>query len=142
MGPDPEHLGTRTPVLTGSGFAARVSRRHLLQRSAAALGGLAGVGLLDPSSVLGSAAAAPRPIPGGFDLNFNPVPINPFVHVLPPSVDFEMSTITDFNGVIGASETQGTANQGAYTFDCDMRFMRGAYIGLDRRLHNGSFGFI
>ena len=142
MGSGREHLDGRAQLSLRDGVARRFSRRQLLQRSAVALGGVAGLGLLDPSSVLGSAAAAPRPIPGGFDQNFNPVPSNPFIHVLPPSVDFEMSTITDFNGVIAASETQGTANQGAYTFDCDMRFMRGAYVGLDGRLHNGSFGFI
>ena len=122
-----------------------LSRRQLLHRGALAFGGVAGLGLLDPSRVLGSAVAAPRPIPGGFDLSFNPVPSDPFIHVLPPSVGFEMSSITDFNGVIGASETQGSA-QGSdgstYDFDCDMRFMRGVYVGLDRRLHNASFGFI
>jgi hypothetical protein len=126
-------------------LAARFSRRQLLQRSAVALGGVAGLGLLDPNSVLGSPAAAPRPIPGGFDLNFKPVRKDPFVHVLVPSVGYEMSTITDFNGAIGASETQGTArgsNGRKYSFDCDMRFMRGAYVGLDGRMHNGSFGFI
>ena len=89
--------------------------------------------------------AAPRPIPGGFDKSFNAVPSGAFVHVLPPSVGSEMSTITDFNGVVGASETQGTAHGSdgtAYSFDCDMRFMRGVYVGLDGRLHNASFGFI
>jgi hypothetical protein len=123
-----------------------LSRRQLLHRGALALGGVAGLGLLDPSVVFGSAAAAPRPIPGGLALpDFTPVPSDPFVHVLSPSVGSEMSTITDFNGVIGASETQGTA-QGSdgtpYSFDCDMRFMRGVYVGLDGRMHNGSFGFI
>jgi hypothetical protein len=122
--------------------ARRFSRRYLLERSAIALGSAAGLGLLDPSSVFASAVAAPRPIPGGLDLDFNPVPRDPFVHVLPPSVGFEMSTITDFDGVIGASETQGTANDGAFTFDCDMRFTRGAYVGLDGRLHDAAFGFI
>jgi hypothetical protein len=145
MGPDPEDLETRARLLPGGPFAARFSRRRLLQRSAVALGGLAGSRLLDPSSVFGSAAAAPRPVPGGFDLNFNLVPSDPFIHVLVPSVGFEMSTITDFNGVIAASETQGAA-QGSdgsqYSFDCDMRFMRGVYVGDDRRLHHGSFGFI
>lgn len=145
MGPNPEDLGTGPRSLAGSGFAARFSRRQLLQRSAVALGGMAGVGLLDPSLVFGSAVAAPRPIPGGFDQNFNIVPSGAFIHVLPPSVGFEMSTITDFNGVIGASETQGSA-QGSdgstYDFDCDMRFMRGVYVGRDGRKHNASFGFI
>jgi hypothetical protein len=145
MGPDPDDLAVSARLLAGNRFAARFSRREALRRSAVAVGGLAGLGLLDPSSVFGSATAAPRPIPGGFDLNFNLVPSDPFIHVLVPSVGFEMSTITDFNGVIGASETQGTA-QGSdgsrYSFDCDMRFMRGAYMGLDGRMHNGSFGFI
>ena len=56
-----------------------------------------------------------------------------------------MSTIGDFNGVIGGSEIRGTArgSDGTnYDFDTDMRFMRGVYVGLDGRLHNGSFGFI
>jgi hypothetical protein len=125
--------------------SASLSRRQLLRRSAVALGGLAGVGLLDPARVLGQPAGAPRPIPGGFDQNFNPVPSDPFIHVLPPGIGFEMSTITDFNGVVGGSEIRGTAHGSdgtAYDFDTDMRFMRGVYIGLDGRLRQGAFGFI
>jgi hypothetical protein len=53
-----------------------------------------------------------------------------------------MSSITDFNGVVGAAETQGTANRGAFNFDADMRFMQGLYVGTDGRLRQGSFGFI
>ena len=56
-----------------------------------------------------------------------------------------MSTITDFAGVVGGSETRGTAHGSdgsTYVFDCDMRFMQGAYVGLDDRPHIGSFGFI
>jgi hypothetical protein len=49
-----------------------------------------------------------------------------------------MSSITDFNGVIGGSQTRGTANNDAYSFDCDMRFMRGVYVGLDGRMRNAS----
>lgn len=116
-----------------------------MQRSAVALGGLAGVGLLDPTSVFGRPAVAPRPIPGGFDQNFNLVPNDAFLHLLPPGIGFEMSTITDFNGVIGGSETRGTARGSdgtTYSFDADMRFMRGVYVGFDGRVHHGSFGFI
>jgi hypothetical protein len=122
-----------------------VSRRQLLGRSAVALGGLAGLGLLDPARALGQTAGAPRPIPGGFDQNFNIVPSDPFIHVLPPGIGFEMSSITDFNGVVGGSEIRGTARGSdgtAYDFDTDMRFMRGVYIGLDGRLRHGAFGFI
>jgi hypothetical protein len=56
-----------------------------------------------------------------------------------------MSSITDFNGVVAGSETRGTAHGSdgtAYDFDTDMRFMRGAYVGLDGRLRQGAFGFI
>jgi len=145
MGPDPESVGTRGRPAAGTGIAARLSRRQVLRRGAVAFGGVAGLGLLDPSELFGSAFATPRPIPGGFDLNFNIVPSGAFIHVIPPSVGLEMSSITDFNGVIGGSETQGTARGSdgtRYSFDCDMRFMRGAYVGVDGRLHNGSFGFI
>jgi hypothetical protein len=125
--------------------AARISRRQLLQRSAVAAGGVAGLGLLDPSSVFGSPTGDPRPIPGGFDQNFNIVPSGAVLHVIPPGIGLEMSSITDFNGVIGGSETRGTAHGSdgtTYSFDCDMRFMRGVYLALDGRLRNGSFGFI
>jgi hypothetical protein len=67
------------------------------------------------------------------------------LHFSSPGIGFEMSTITDFLGFVGGSETQGVA-QGSdgtpYSFDCDMRFMQGVYIGLDGRVHKGSFGFI
>jgi hypothetical protein len=121
------------------------SRRQLLHRGAVAVGGLAGLGLLDPASVLARPISDPRPIPGGFDANFNPVPSDPLIHVLPPGIGFEMSTITDFKGVVGASEVRGTAhgNDGTtYDFDTDMRFMRGVYVGLDGRAREGAFGFI
>ena len=146
MGPDPEGLGIRARPLAGTRFAATFSRRQLLQRSAVALGGVAGLGLLDPTSVFGSVAAAPRPIPGGFKLpDFRIVPRGADLHILLPGIGFEMSTITDFNGVVGGSDTRGLAHDShgrRYSFDCDMRFMRGVYVGLDERLHNGSFGFI
>ena len=134
--------GGHTAVARVSGS---LSRRQLLGRGAAALGGIAGVGLLDPARALGQPTGEPRPIPGGFDQNFNPVPSDPFIHVLPPGIGFEMSSITDFNGVVGGSETRGTAHGSdgtTYDFDTDMRFMRGVYIGLDGRLRQGAFGFI
>jgi hypothetical protein len=143
MEPDRAHRGDQ--VSLGDAAAARFSRRQALQRGAFALGGVVGLGLLDPGLVLGSALAAPRPIPGGFDQNFNIVPSGAVLHVIPPGIGFEMSSITDFNGVIGGSQTRGTAHGGdgsAYSFDCDMRFMRGVYVGLDGRMHNASFGFI
>ena len=119
----------------------RFSRRQFLRGGAVAVGTLAGSGVF-AASAIGASGADPRPIPGGFDENFNPVPSNPFIHVLPPGIGFEMSTITDFNGVVAAADIQGTANNGAFLFDADMRFMEGLYVGTDGRLRQGAFGFI
>jgi hypothetical protein len=74
---------------------------------------VAGLGVL-MSAVLVTAALArgkpgdPKPIPGGFSLPaFAPVPSDPFIYVLPPLLPFEMSTIGDFDGTIGAADIQG-----------------------------------
>jgi hypothetical protein len=120
----------------------QLTRGQLLRRGAAAAGGLA---LLDPASVFARTSGSPNPIPGGFDPNFNPVPSDPFIHVLPPGAGFEMSTITDFKGVVGAADTQGSAHGSdgtPYDFDTDMRFMSGTYVDTSGRVRTGTFGFI
>ncbi|MGN6870821.1 MAG: hypothetical protein ACTHMY_20705 [Solirubrobacteraceae bacterium] len=127
-------------------MGSEFSRRQLLQRGAGAVGGIAALGALGPSAAFASGTAAPRPIPGGLRLSdFSFVPSDADFHFLLPGITFEMSTITDFAGVVGGSETRGTAhgNDGStHVFDCDMRFMEGLYVGLDGRQHIGSFGFI
>ena len=121
------------------------SRGQFLRRGALAAGGLA---LLDPAAAFARTAGDPKPIPGGFLItptSFDLVTSNPTVHVLPPALGFEMSTIGDFSGVVGAAELQGTAHDShgrVYGFDTDMRFMQGMYIGEDGRLRKGSFGFV
>jgi hypothetical protein len=125
-------------------LATGLSRAQFMRRAAVAAGGVAGYGLLAPQ-LAQAANSAPRPIPGGLDGTFTPVPSDPFVHVLPPAVGFEMSTITDFNGLVAAAEMQGTAHgsDGShYTFDAGMRFMQGVYVGMDGRHRQGAFGFI
>jgi hypothetical protein len=121
---------------------ASLSRRRFLRNGAVAAGVLAGAGMLNVTSAFGADGAEPRPIPGGFDADFNPVSTGATYHVQPPGVGFEMSTVTDFNGVVAAADVQGTANDGAYVFDCDMRFMDGLYVGTDGKLRQGSFGFV
>jgi hypothetical protein len=122
-----------------------LSRGQFLRRSAIAAGGLA---LLDPAAAFARSAGDPQPIPGGFLITetfFGPVPANPTIHVLPPGIGFEMSTITDFNGVVGASEIRGTArgtDGSTWDFDTDMRFMQGTYVDTGGRMRTGSFGFI
>jgi hypothetical protein len=78
----------------------------------------------------------PNPIPGGFDANFQPVPNDPLVHVLPPGIGFEMATITDFRGT--AHDSDGSV----WDFDTDMRFMQGQYVDTSGRMQHGTFGFI
>jgi len=129
-----------------SGARVGLSRRELVRRGAVVAGGVATLGLVAARPALGEGRPSdPRPIPGGFDENFNPVPIDPFIHVLPPAIGFEMATITDFTDVVAATEVQGTArgsDGSTYTFDADMRFMGGLYVGKDGRLRQGSFGFV
>lgn len=87
----------------------------------------------------------PTPIPGGLSGDLTPVPADPFVHVLPPSPPFEMSTINDFNGTIGGAEIQGAAHGSdgtPYTFDTDMRFMQGVYVDAAGNSRHGAFAFI
>jgi hypothetical protein len=121
-------------------------RGHFVRRVAAGAAVVAFALLLFATPALARGKPGdPKPIPGGFDLGFNPVPSNPFIHVLPPSVPFEMSTIGDFNGTVGASEIQGTArgsDGSTYTFDTDMRFMVGTYIDAAGNVQHGSFAFI
>jgi hypothetical protein len=144
MESDGMHSGAESSRRDGA--AGGFSRRQMLQRATVALGGIAGAGLADPSSGFARAPAAPRPIPGGLELtNFTYVATGADLHFLLPGITFEMSTITDFVGVVGGSETRGTAHGSdgsTYVFDCDMRFMQGLYVGVDGRPHIGSFGFI
>jgi hypothetical protein len=124
---------------------AGFSRSQFLRRGAAAAGGLAGAELIDAASAFAKSKSGPRPIPGGFASDFSLTPSDPFIHVLPPGIGFEMSTITDFKGVVGASEIRGSARGSdgtTYGFDTDMRFMQGMYVDLDGKLRKGSFGFI
>jgi hypothetical protein len=136
-------------------FFERVSRRRFVRRGAAVAGGFAALGVLGPTVAYGRGPkhgredGDPSPIPGGFligsDGSFTPVPSNPTFHALPPVVGFEMSTITDFDGLVAAADIQGTARDnkgGTYWFDCDMRVMKGRYVDDDGKRRDGVFGFI
>ena len=139
------HVPSGIELVVDLAVTDRTSRGQVLRRGAVAVGALSSLSLLDVAPAFAAAGAQPRPIPGGLDANFNPVPHHPFIHVLPPALGFEMSTITDFHGSIAAAEIQGTAHGSdgsTYTFDADMRFMRGRYVGRDGRRRWGSFGFI
>jgi hypothetical protein len=117
-----------------------------LRRGAFAVGALATIELARGARALGArATAGPKPIAGGFSSSFQPVAANPVAHVFQPLKGGELNTIGDFNGFVAATEIQGMAkgsDGSTYSFDCDMRFMQGAYIGSDDRLARGTFGFI
>jgi hypothetical protein len=101
--------------------------------------------------------ALPKPIPGGLDLLglITGTP-GPLFHVRPPTLynpdgsTNEPSTITDFNGFIAAADIQGTGTATntqtgettRLTFDADIRFMDGVFVGEDGRTRRGTFGFI
>ena len=143
--PDRVQMNSDDWCMASDAAASVLSRRQLMHRGAVAIGGLAGAGLLDPELASARANPAPRPIPGGFDKKFKPVPKHPVVHLLVPGIGFEMATITDFRGVVAGSETRGTAHGSDgtnYDFDTDMRFMHGAYVGFDGRPRTAAFGFI
>jgi len=120
-----------------------MSRRRFVGATTASI---AGIGLFRTAPAWSRSASAPKPIPGGLSLStFSPVSVNPDVHVLPPYPPFEMSTITDFNGTVAATEIQGTASGSdgsSWYFDVDMRFMDGEYVGEDGKQHHGTFGFV
>ena len=71
-------------------------------------------------------------------------------HVYLPGTAPELATITDFNGVLAATEILGSWSGGGVTppadtplvFDADVRFMDGEYIGRDSRHHQGTFAFV
>jgi hypothetical protein len=95
--------------------------------------------------------ADPRPIPGGTDLfHLLGLPPGPTFHFYFPAFRQEVSTITDFNGFVAAAEIQGTGTATdtsshtttTLTYDADMRFMDGVYVGVDGHTYKGTFGFI
>jgi hypothetical protein len=133
-----------------------VSRRTFLTTAAAAgtLGLVLGSGLRLPEPAYAKhhrSGVAPKPIPGGLTgEQFGFPGLTELFHVFGPVPGGEVSTITDFNGFIGAAEIKGTGtgtdpNTGdtqQLFFDADMRFMHGRYIGVDGRHHHGTFGFL
>lgn len=131
-----------------------MSRRNLMQTAGLAGAALAGTRLLRtlPAGAADMASGAdPRPIPGGLTVNghgyhvYTPGRSNP---ADPSSPLNEPSTITDFDGIVAITQTQGTGTeyQGdtavPMAWDSDMRFMAGRYRGMDGRIREAAFGFI
>ena len=122
-----------------------MSRRCFLRTAAGTLGAL-GAGLLLPTPAW-AAGRDPNPIPGGFADPFGgPFPI---VHTnnpegpadMPPPGGNDPSSITDFDGFIGATRLQGTGtgtdtttgNTSSLLFDAHLRLLQGTYQSVDGR---------
>lgn len=133
-----------------------VSRRNLIRGAA---GTLVGAGLVRPKPAYAdnndsedAACVGPNPIPGGVTAL---KPFGIFVHHNPlnatkPLADIsDPSQITDFDGFVGLTHIRGggmgTDAMGAMTrlsFQADMGFSQGKFIGTDGRQHRGTFAFV
>jgi hypothetical protein len=125
-----------------------MSRHQFIKTAAGAAGIFLGAGVFCPTALQAATQAArPRPIPGGVRA-FGPR--SPFLHIFPPKRGSEASTITNFKGFVGVAVIQGrgtgtNTDTGATTelfYAVHNRFMKGRYVGLDGRRHQGTFGYI
>jgi len=138
-------LPARSPTVTvrpiPAGHRHGLTRRQVLAGLGVGSAGLLGAQVAGAAPALATkGAGAPRPIPGGIQ------PFGPgteVFHVFFPGTG-ENSTITDFNGFVGAAEVQGVGagSQADLTWDVDNRFMTGEYVALDGRHYNATFGFL
>jgi hypothetical protein len=136
---DPRRPGADSHAAWGPAL----SRRQFVRAAAAATGLALSARLWVPP--LPAAAQVrptdPRAIPGsGF----------PPFHIFEPAPGNELSTITDFSGLLAVTHAGGSG-RGTDTrsgqimdllFDADMRFQQGRYIGADGREYTGTFGFV
>ena len=136
-----------------------VSRRNLIRGVA---GAALGTGLLRPGSAYAGHEDDDRkrfqgpllkPIPGGvvpfkpFGLPVHHNPLNPAVSLADIG---DPSMITDFDGLLGLTHIRGggtgtDTSTGATTplaYQADMGFGQGKFIGIDGRLHMGTFAFV
>lgn len=146
-------LGSTSAAPPSAGAVQRgwppLSRRQFL-RVGACTGLVLGAGLCLPKRADAN---------GCDDLLPNPVPFSqrlagfgPFHFYRPGPVDqpgvfrpgpHEPSLITDFNGFIGVAVFDGAATDGSSnTFGGEIRFMKGVYVGVDEKLHQGAFALI
>jgi hypothetical protein len=124
-----------------------LSRRQFFQTTAGITGLVLGASLLPPLAPVlfashGGSTVLPNPIPGGFTA------FGHLFHFFLPASGAEPSTITDFNGIVGVANVGGTGTgtdsgvSSSLIFDADCRFMSGAYVGVDGKVHHGAAAFV
>ena len=107
----------------------------------------------DDDEVEGGACVGPNPIPGGvtglkpFGIFIHHNPLKPPNRMAVAGIS-DPSQITDFDGFVGLTHIQGggtgTNATGAtrLSFQADMGFSQGKFVGTDGRLHRGTFAFV
>jgi len=132
------------------------SRRRLVHTTAGlvAAGAVLGPQLWRPRPARAD-GADPVPIPGGSPLIVQLV--GQLLHAYGPGAqgfdppDAEPATIGDFTGEVGLAYISGMCRRTHTTTgavrelpfqESDMRFMQGAYRGMDGQVHRGTFAFI
>ena len=129
-----------------------MSRGGFIRTAAGAAAMATGAGLLLPSLTAAAPdGGVPLPIPGGTDLQaLLGLPPGPLYHFYFPVYGNEVATVNNINGFVAAAELHGsgtatntlTGVTTHLTFDTDMRFIDGIYVGQDGRVRRGTFGFI
>jgi hypothetical protein len=135
---------------SGNVPGSNVSRRSFLTNSAGAAGLVfwtPGLGSAQGNGQAVGKSSDPKPIPGGVS------PLNIFIHHFPalltpnPLANLsDPSQITDFKGFVGLTRLRGGGTgsgfAGPLAYQSDMGFMKGQFIAVDGKLHEGVFGFI
>jgi hypothetical protein len=141
---DTAHWAIPPPSHYISHHAAHLlSRRAFLGSMAGVAGAAAGASLVPTGVLAKESNPAPKPTKNTVALNGVTFSVTFFA----PGVD--PSSIWDFNGVAGVADVQGTGTatnpDGSHEtllYDTDVRFMKGTYVGMDGRVHKGTFGFV
>lgn len=89
-------------------------------------------------------ACSPAPIPVAGDPNLGGL------HLWLPVPGVEPSAIFHFKGQVAVAEISGsglltdtmTGGESRLPFLADIRYMSGVYVGVDRKIHKGTFGFV
>ena len=89
-------------------------------------------------------ACSPAPIPVAGDPNLGGL------HIWLPVPGVEPSAIFHFKGQVAVAEISGsglltdtiTGGESRLPFLADIRYMSGVYVGVDRKSHKGTFGFV
>lgn len=124
---------SQRPVGHAHFWERALSRRQIIKTAAGGTAIVLGSSVWRPGMAQAARTPAkPNPIPLTLD--------GTSFHVLLPGQG-EFSSITDFNGFVGIAAVTGTGTDGL-TFDTDVRFMQGVYVGVDGKVYRSTFGFV